>query len=194
MSKRKLGIMTGSGTTKQPRHWSLGLLGSMEDPESIVKKTERIVVIRDKYPKAKIHYLVLPYEDINSIYKLTEKHTSLLEEFGKLYEELKEKHKESNLRAGFHAVPSMQRLHMHVISTDMISPCLKTKVHWNSFTTRFFIPYQDVLKGIKEDGGIKKISNELHKSLMSTELICNQCNFKPKNMPQLKEHLLTHVK
>ncbi|KAM3966219.1 aprataxin [Aphomia sociella] len=194
MSKRKLGIMTGSCTTKQPRHWSLGLLGSMEDPESIVKKTENVVVIRDKYPKAKIHYLILPYEDINSIYKLNETHIGLLEEFGKLYGELKENHKETSLRAGFHAVPSMQRLHMHVISTDMISPCLKTKVHWNSFTTNFFIPYQDVLKGIKENCGVKKISSELHKSLMETELMCNQCNYKPKNMPQLKEHLLTHVK
>ncbi|XP_053606621.1 aprataxin [Plodia interpunctella] len=194
MSKRKLGIMTGIGTTKQPRHWSLGLLGSMEDPESIVKKTDRVVAIRDKYPKAKIHYLILPFEDINSIHKLNDTHVGLLEEFGKLYQELKEEHMDSSLRAGFHAVPSMQRLHMHVISTDMVSPCLKTKVHWNSFTTNFFIPYQDALKELKESGSIKKISSELHKSLMATDLVCNQCDFKPKNMPQLKEHLLTHIK
>jgi hypothetical protein len=29
---------------------------------------------------------------------------------------------------GFHSVPSMRRLHLHVISTDMDSPALKTKV------------------------------------------------------------------
>jgi len=40
---------------------------------------------------------------------------------------------------GFHARPSMQRLHLHVISTDFISPHLKTKDHWNSFTTPFFL-------------------------------------------------------
>lgn len=40
---------------------------------------------------------------------------------------------------GYHAVPSMQRLHLHVISTDFVSPCLKTKYHWNSFTTPFFL-------------------------------------------------------
>ncbi|XP_013190580.1 aprataxin [Amyelois transitella] len=194
MNKRKLGIMTGCGTTKQPRHWSLGLLGSMEDPESIVKKTDSIVAIRDKYPKAKIHYLILPFENINSIHELNLTHIPLIEEFGKLYQELKKEHTDSTLRAGFHAVPSMQRLHMHVISTDMVSPCLKTKVHWNSFTTDFFIPYQDVLKELKENGSIKKISSELHKSLMATELVCNQCDFKPKNMPQLKEHLVTHMK
>lgn len=40
---------------------------------------------------------------------------------------------------GYHAMPSMQRLHLHVISTDFNSPCLKTKYHWNSFTTPFFL-------------------------------------------------------
>jgi len=31
------------------------------------------------------------------------------------------------------------QLHMHVISQDFNSPCLKTKKHWNSFTTEYFI-------------------------------------------------------
>lgn len=31
-------------------------------------------------------------------------------------------------------------LHMHVISQDFKSECLKTKKHWNSFTTDFFQP------------------------------------------------------
>ena len=30
-------------------------------------------------------------------------------------------------------------LHMHVISQDFNSPCLKTKKHWNSFTTSYFV-------------------------------------------------------
>lgn len=143
MSKRNASMLGDAyKSTKQPRHWSLGLVGSMKDPELIVKQSDRVVAIRDKYPKAKVHYLVLPQEDINSIYSLDKNHISLLEEFGDFYEELKESHDWATLRAGFHAVPSMQRLHMHVISSDMVSPCLKTKVHWNSFTTRFFIPYQ----------------------------------------------------
>jgi len=43
---------------------------------------------------------------------------------------------------GYHAMPSMQRLHLHVISTDFNSPYLKTKYHWNSFTTSFFLHSQ----------------------------------------------------
>ncbi|KAI5645347.1 scavenger mRNA decapping enzyme c-term binding domain-containing protein [Phthorimaea operculella] len=177
---------------KKTKHWSIGLLDSMKDSANIVKQSERVVVIRDKYPKAKVHYLVLPLEEINSLQKLNKGHVGLLEEFGKLYEELKEEHKDRKLKAGFHAVPSMQRLHMHIISADMVSPCLKTKVHWNSFTTKFFIPYEDLLKELRENGCIKKISNEDHKSLMATLLKCNQCNYMPKNMPNLKEHLLSH--
>ena len=42
-------------------------------------------------------------------------------------------------RYGYHTIPSMLQLHLHVISCDFVSPCLKTKRHWNSFTTEFFI-------------------------------------------------------
>lgn len=59
---------------------------------------------------------------------------------------------------------------------------------------KMFFYFADVLKELKEKGCIEKMSPELHKSLMATELQCNQCTYKPKNMPQLKEHLLTHIK
>lgn len=193
MSKRSGAVVAANLNSKKPKHWSLGLLESMKDPESIVKKSKQVVVIKDKYPKAKIHYLVLPEADINSIYALNKSHVELLEEFGKIFEEI-EKDEKLPIKAGFHAVPSMQRLHMHIISTDMVSPCLKTKLHWNSFTTEFFRPYADVLEELKEKGSISKMAPELVQSCKSRELQCNQCTYKPKTMPQLKEHLLTHLK
>ncbi|XP_023934198.1 aprataxin [Bicyclus anynana] len=196
MSKR---AMKNYETSQRPakeskKHWSLGLLESMKDPDSIYKETDRLVVIRDKYPKARIHYLVLPKEEISSIFKLNKTHLDLIDELGSMYKSIKNDHTESDLVAGFHAIPSMQRLHMHVISKDMDSKCLKTKIHWNSFTTSFFIPFDDLLKKLEQDGCIERISNETHKALMSTPLKCNQCSFEPKNMPQLKQHLLSHVK
>lgn len=141
MSKRSFSNTSSSTNVKKPKHWSLGLADAMKDPDAIVRKTKYCVIIKDKYPKAKIHYLVLPQENISSIYVLNKSHLKLLEEFGKLFKEIQEE-VEVTLRAGFHAVPSMQRLHMHIISTDMVSPCLKTKVHWNSFTTDFFKSYE----------------------------------------------------
>lgn len=131
--------------SKSKGHWSLGLLESMKDPSTIVKETENIVIIRDKYPKAKIHYLVLSRESIDSIYNLNKTHVDLLKEFGLIFKMIQKDHSDIDLQAGFHAIPSMKRLHMHIISRDMISPCLKTKIHWNSFTTPFFISYDGQL-------------------------------------------------
>lgn len=47
-----------------------------------------------------------------------------------------------DFKIGYHAEPSMQHLHMHVISTDFNSPTLRTQRHWNSFHTKLFIPHQ----------------------------------------------------
>lgn len=44
----------------------------------------------------------------------------------------------NDFKIGYHISPSMQRLHLHVISTDFNSNYLKTKKHWNSFNTDFF--------------------------------------------------------
>lgn len=76
MWKRKL----KSDTSKPMKryHWSAGLLKSMEDPECKVKEDDKVVVIKDKYPKAQFHYLVLPKEDINSIRIIQGNHHDLL--------------------------------------------------------------------------------------------------------------------
>lgn len=49
-------------------HWSHGLLQSMKDPNTIVISTDKLIAIKDKYPKAKLHFLVLPTENIPTIY------------------------------------------------------------------------------------------------------------------------------
>lgn len=48
-------------------------------------------------------------------------------------------------KIGYHSAPSMQRLHVHVISNDFVSTSLKTKTHWNSFNTDFFWNIQGLL-------------------------------------------------
>lgn len=52
-------------------HWSQGLLHSMNDPNSLVISTDKLVVIKDKFPKAKLHFLVLPIENIPSIFDVS---------------------------------------------------------------------------------------------------------------------------
>lgn len=179
--------------TSAKGHWSTGLLESMQDPKFKVTEDDRIVVIKDKYPKAQFHYLVLPTENIQSIWYIKGIHHDLLMHMHNVARSLVEKHADHEFIIGYHAMPSMQRLHLHVISTDFNSPCLKTKYHWNSYTTPFFLHSSDVCRQLRETGVLCKVSDKEAKSYLDTELKCHKCSAQPKNMPQLKRHLLTHV-
>jgi aprataxin len=50
----------------------------------------------------------------------------------------------SLLRVGVHAHPSMNHLHIHILTPDMHSPSMKHRKHYNSFNTDFFIPFEDL--------------------------------------------------
>lgn len=50
---------------------------------------------------------------------------------------------EAEIMSGIHAHPSMNHLHIHVLSVDRYSECLKNKKHYNSFSTPFFIDIDD---------------------------------------------------
>lgn len=49
----------------------------------------------------------------------------------------------SEVKVGVHAYPSMNHLHVHVLSRDMHSDRVKVRKHYNSFTTDFFVPLDD---------------------------------------------------
>lgn len=49
----------------------------------------------------------------------------------------------AEVMVGVHARPSMNHLHVHVLSRDMYSASLKVRKHYNSFTTDFFVPLED---------------------------------------------------
>ena len=44
------------------------------------------------------------------------------------------------LRCGFHAVPNMKHLHLHLISLDFDSPELKKPHHWIIFNSDYLVP------------------------------------------------------
>ena len=50
----------------------------------------------------------------------------------------------AEVRVGIHVHPSMNHLHVHVISRDMHSPALKHRKHYNSFNTPFFIELDEL--------------------------------------------------
>lgn len=60
------------------------------------------------------------------------------------------------IKKGFHAVPSLDNVHLHVITNDFVSDRLKNKKHYNSFTTDFFVLFDDVVRAVEE--GSKDVS------------------------------------
>ncbi len=87
--------------------------------------------------------------------------------------------------AGIHAHPSMSHLHIHVLSRDFHSDCMRHRKHYNSFHTGFFI---DV-----EDFPIAKDDPRRHpgrQGYLDKELRCWRCGvgFR-KSFAALKRHL-----
>lgn len=92
---------------------------------------------------------------------------------------------EKEVRIGIHARPSMNHLHIHVMSREMFSECMKHRKHYNSFNTGFFIDVADF--PLRED------DKRLHPGaagFMDSDMRCWRCgkNFGNK-FKQLKEHL-----
>jgi len=174
--------------------WSLKLLETMNDPSSILIKTDSIVAIKDKFPKAKHHFLVLPFDKINTIFDLTKDHIKLVKEMEDLGIKTMDLTgiRRENFGIGFHAEPSMMRVHLHVISKDFISSAFKTKKHWNSFTTSFFWPPSKIISDLETFGKVQRLSNLEAKKILDSPLNCNSCKYVAKNIPDLKKHLITH--
>jgi len=90
-----------------------------------------------------------------------------------------------DVRAGIHARPSMNHLHVHVLSVDRYSECMKHRKHYNSFATEFFVPIEDFPLS-KDD----KRRHPGREGYLESDLRCWRCgrNFGNK-FAKLKEHL-----
>lgn len=90
------------------------------------------------------------------------------------------------VKIGVHAVPSMNHLHIHVLSRDMHSDRLKHRKHYNSFTTDFFVDLQDF--PLAEDDW--RLQRGAQQNWPERPMVCWRCGrdfggrFK-----ELKEHL-----
>lgn len=198
----KLIMEKNESNSKAPpskNHWSNGLLQSMNDPNMVWYQDDKICIIKDKYPKAKYHFLVLPKNDnLSSLKKLSDSHTELVRYMidsaqSYVINEIAKNDVEIEFRCGFHAVPSMAQVHMHVISQDFVSLCLKTKKHWNSFNTPYFVDAVTVLNCITTDGTIPGTWENDAKKWLSEDVKCHKCPHKPKGMGiPFKQHLESH--
>ncbi|KAI8847034.1 HIT-like domain-containing protein [Chytridium lagenaria] len=180
--------------------WDNGLMKYVDAPEkhpNIVQQfDDDFVTINDVYPKAAKHFLIMPRVKIESIFELRKEHLDLLAKMKSRADDIAKaqlRFPKRKFLIGFHSVPSMKQLHLHVISDDFVAPALKTKRHWNSFTTRFFLPYMLVRQMIEEDGKIT-IDKEEYEQLLKGPLICHKCTNDYNNIRELKMHLERHLK
>ncbi len=110
-----------------------------EDPASfdIVKETDLVWVIKDKFPKARTHLLVIPkVRLLNGIADLRPEHAPLLRHMREVAAEY------DGCIIGFHKEPSMRQLHLHIVSSDL-SLC-KTKKHRESFRPENMVRLEDL--------------------------------------------------
>jgi aprataxin len=77
---------------------------------------------------------------------------------------------------------------MHVISQDFSSPCLKTKKHWNSFTTKFFVPPSILIHQLQKSGTVE-FDHKVYEELENQKITSPWNGEQFANMPKLKEYL-----
>ena len=90
-----------------------------------------------------------------------------------------------DVMSGVHAHPSMNNLHVHVISVDRESDRMRHRKHYNSFATPFFVPLEDFPLDLDD-----KRRHPGREGYLDSDLKCWKCgkNFRNK-FSRLKEHL-----
>ncbi|KAG2450000.1 hypothetical protein HYH02_000104 [Chlamydomonas schloesseri] len=180
-------------------------------------------MIMDACPKARSHALVIARDPaLLSIADLRAAHVPLLEHMRQVAQagirklreaspaaapgaatslDMEEAHVEppGKFKLGFHARPSQLQLHMHVISQDLAGRRMRKPEHWVAFTTRFFLPLDDVIAQLRRDHGrLVLMSEEEGRRLHAERLRCHGCDQcfdhtsgRGKSLPsEVREHVL----
>ncbi|KAI1297551.1 hypothetical protein EDD11_007096 [Mortierella claussenii] len=157
-------------------------------------------IIKDRYPKSTVHLLVMPRVLCEKLFYLSDQHgidmVRGLQSRGEwLINRLKAQYPHLSFTMGFHVIPSMLQIHLHVISTDFCAETMKNFWNFNAFTTPYFVSPQDVIKIIQERKQFlySKLEIKLFKHYLKLPLKCNQCDFFPLYMGELKLHLQEHL-
>ncbi|KAE9406349.1 hypothetical protein BT96DRAFT_954836 [Gymnopus androsaceus JB14] len=175
-------------------------------PSSILfSSSSQSLTIYDAFPKSIFHFLILPrvpqpgssigVDDLDSLKSLLAHDKATAREILNALNEdaikaKKEIETEMQKRYGFKC-----HLHLHVLSSDLCSPKLKHKKHYNSFNPKlgFFLHIDEVLSWFDSDPSyydqMAKLDEKAYEKLLKEDLVCWKCESPMKNIPTLKEHL-----
>jgi len=187
-------------------------------PSSLLfKKSSKNIVIFDGYPKSIFHFLILPriqdptlsISRLNNLQSLLsgDKATAkeVIEGLADDAKQIKKDIEDEMLNKygfkwevwiGFHGAPSMQHLHLHVLSSDLCSEKLKHKKHYNSFHPKlgFFLHLDELVSWFDAESSyfaskVTALKPSNYEPLLKEALVCFRCNSGFKNIPALKHHL-----
>ena len=123
----------------------------------IYKNLDKYLIVYDKSPKAKSHYLVLPKQYLE-LTKLTKDDVDTLVEMQSVaVREILEDDIRTQYLLGFHRVNSQNLLHMHVISTDVKKNPHISEIKKKQFKKPDFIPVSNLIKHLKDGKSVDSI-------------------------------------
>jgi len=188
-------------------------------PESLpcsilFKHSSKNITIFDAYPKSMFHFLILPRIQkpdsalVNLGSLLSGDKVRAKEVIDSLWEDAQVVKKEISdemvsrygfkwdIWIGFHGAPSMEHLHLHVLSADLLSEKMKNKKHYNSFHPKlgFFLHMEEILEWLDAEATffantVKALKPTKYEPILKESLVCFHCNTEMKNIPLLKKHL-----
>ena len=202
----------------------LYILEPSKYPKQVIIQNENTVLIRDAFPKATVHLLLLPkdpskrdlhphqaFDDPIFLQMIKSEAADAVRLAASELSRLVGPFSQSSaariasmesddppgtlppgrdftkeLKVGIHAHPSMNHLHIHIISRDMQSDRTKHRKHYNSFNTEFFIPLDDY--PLSKDDHRRNVSYQ--NANLKEDFKCWRCGkmFGNKFTP-LKQHL-----
>lgn len=161
-------------------------------PDVVLFYDDTVCIIKDAFPKSKVHLLILPRDEnisklspqeafsnisnIEMMKEYTERGSELTQKiFNKQWKRIDGKNENIELIICCHSVPSLNNLHIHVLTNDMCGKSMKNKKHYNSFKTNFAIKFDEF--PLKDDDF--RLSNKSKcELLLKQDLIYKGINFK----------------
>lgn len=97
---------------------------------------------------------------------------------------------------GFHALPSMDHIHLHIVSSDLCSSFLSNKERYNGFhpKTGIFLHLHKVLRWFERKDSyytrvVSQLSGRRYGPLLRKKMICWKCSADWEDFPTFKAHL-----
>ncbi|KAL7695342.1 Scavenger mRNA decapping enzyme [Lotmaria passim] len=168
---------------------------------SLLYKDDTCILVNDAFPKSTVHCLVMPLElRLDSLNALTKRDVPLLRHMIHVGNEYVHFLKSTSPKlygkrrfiTGFHALPSLPMLHLHVLSMDLDSVYLKTKKHYNSFATFFFLTSERIVDDLERNSRVT-INKDVTRlqQMENQDMKCLWCGAPLANIPAMKAHVRT---